>query len=181
MAGWGRWHRAVRRGALFCIGLSLLSGAISTSLNGQEPPKPDQNSSLPAASAPTHSQQPGAGAQVRTGSQFAAQSVASRLARLLGDHQFSEIEKLLDAPEDDASGGTGKLTPEQKQLYRGVLANRENRPQESIHLLEPLVAKLKSGQPTPDEKLLRKTLAEDYLRSGDLAKANQAYLEFEYR
>jgi hypothetical protein len=44
-----------------------------------------------------------------------------------------------------------------------------------------LVAKLKSGQPTPDEKLLRKTLAEDYLRAGDLAKANQAYLEFEYR
>ncbi len=117
---------------------------------------------------------------MRTGSEFGEQSLISRLARLLEDHQIPEIESLLDTP-DDGVPGSGKLTPEQKQLYRGVLANRENKQKESIALLEPLAAKLKSGAPTPDEKLLRKTLAEDYLRAGDLAKANQAWLEFEYR
>jgi hypothetical protein len=133
------------------------------------------------------SEQPGAGAQVRTGSQFGQggeRSFAARLGRLLADHQFLELENLLNASDDaarDGAGATGKVTPEQKQLFRGVLANRENKPQESIHLLQPLLDKLKPAAPTEEEKILRKTLAEDYLREGDLAKANQAYLELEFR
>jgi len=188
MIGRGGWHRAAWRGVFFCIQIALLAGPISVALFGQDAAKPDPNpptnpqttqdqQGKPASPEP---QQPGAGAQVRTGSQFGEQSLASRLARLLGDHQFPEIQSLLDAP-DDAAGGQGKLTQEQKQLFRGVLANRENKPEESIRLLEPMLDKLKSGDRTPEEKLLRKTLAEDYLRAGDLAKANQAYLEFEYR
>ena len=189
MVGWGGCSRAARRRAIFGICLSLLLGAVPAVLYALESPKPEQSAPATSQSAqspqatptPAQPQQPGADAQVRTGSQFGEQNFASRLARLLGDHQFPEIQSLIDAPEDGASGGPAKLTPEQKQLYRGVLANRENKPQESIRLLEPLVAKLKSGTSDPDEKLLRKTLAEDYLRAGDLAKANQAYLEFEYR
>jgi Aspartyl protease len=185
----GGCYRAALHGAIFGIGIAFLAGPASAPVCGQQAPKPEPNppaNAQPAQDqqakpAPTEPQLPGAGAQVRTGSQFGEQSFVSRLARLLGDHQFSEIQSLIDAPEDSASSGPAKLTLEQKQLYRGVLANRENKPQESIRLLEPLVAKLKSGTSDPDEKLLRKTLAEDYLRAGDLAKANQAYLEFEYR
>jgi Aspartyl protease len=124
---------------------------------------------------------------VRTGSQFGQEgekSFVGRLGRLLADHQFFEMESLLNTSDGAAVGEANepsKATPEQKQLFRGVLANRENKPQESVRLLEPLLEKLKTAAPTPEEKLLRKTLAEDYLREGDLAKANQAYLEFEYR
>jgi Aspartyl protease len=168
--------------------MASLMGIVSIAVYAQDAAKPEPNppvisqpaqdqQSKPASAEP---QQPGAGAQVRTGSQFSEQSLVSRLARLLGDHQYPEMQSLLDASED-ATGGPGKLTPEQKQLYRGVLANRENKPQESIQILEPMLAKLKSGGRSPDEKLLRKTLAEDYLRAGELAKANQAWLEFEYR
>jgi hypothetical protein len=181
--------------AISCTALLLVSLAISA--HAQEPVKPEQTpppspqpalnqQPAPQASQPPQPsqepQQPGAGAQVRTGSEFGLQSLANRLERLLADHQFTEIESLLDAPDDDtSSNGKPKVTPEQKQLFRGVLANRENKPQESIKLLEPLVNKLKSNDHPPEEKLLRKTLAEDYLRAGDWAKANQAYLDLEYR
>ena len=177
--------------------IAFLLGSLAISANAQEPAKPDPNppatpqpalnqQPAPQSTEAPPPQQPGAGAQVRTGSQFGLQSFASRLERLLADHQFVEMESLLDAPDaapDDAGGGNGtpKLAPEQKQLFRGVLANRENKPQESIKLLEPLVDKLKSTDHPPEEKLLRKTLAEDYLRAGDWAKANQAFLELEYR
>jgi hypothetical protein len=137
----------------------------------------------------------GKGAQVRTGSTLGDEvDLISRLENLLADHRVLEMEALLD--EDSASAAPnsshstevpptsaaphGKLAPEQKQLFRGVLANRENKPQESIALLAPLVAHLdsepaKSGSAAAEEKLLRKTLAEDYLRAGDWAKAAQAY------
>jgi aspartyl protease len=181
----------------FCMALALIG--VNSVVHAQEPAKPDASLPKPAQpaqnpqSTPTvpESEQPGAGAQVRTGSQFVQggdKSLASRLGRLLADHQFLEMENLLNASDgadaDEAArpaSGQGKMAQEQRQLFRGILANRENQPQESIRLLEPLLNKLKSAAPTPEEKMLRKTLAEDYLRKGDLAKANQAYLEFEYR
>jgi hypothetical protein len=197
MVCWGGGLRAWVRRAIFCSFLALTVFPLRSVCGAQESPKPDPN--VPPAAKPSQpaqnpqtsptvpeSEQPGAGATVRTGSQFGQggdRSFAARLGRLLADHQFLEMESLLHASDDAASSGNeaGKLPPEQKQLFRGVLANRENHPQESIRLLEPLLEKLKTAAPTPDEKLLRKTLAEDYLRAGDLPQANQAYLEFEYR
>lgn len=185
LASWCGWFRAGRRTVHSCLGAALLFTAIPDALHAQDATKPDpkppanaQPAQKPASPEP---QQPGAGAQVRTGSQFGERSQGNRLARLVDDHQYLELEKLLDTSEDAAIGGPAKLTAEQKQLYRGVLANRDNKPQESIRLLQPLLDKLKSADRTPEEKLLRKTLAEDYLRAGDLARANQAWLEFEYR
>jgi hypothetical protein len=60
-----------------------------------------------------------------------------------------------------------------------VLLNRANQPQESIKLLAPLVqsefGSLPADADVAEQKLLRKSLAEDYMRAGDLAKAAQAY------
>jgi hypothetical protein len=166
-----------------------------------------QQPAMPAEIAPQSpgtpqippSAQPGAGAQVRTGSQLGEsgdESFASVLERLLSDHQFEDMETLLAEPDTEDNPGApakpgqpSKLSPQDKQFFQGILANRENKPEESIRLLEPLVAALPSeaGDAAnaqtrlPQEKLLRKTLAEDYLRAGDWAKAAHAYQVYETR
>jgi hypothetical protein len=142
-------------------------------------------------------QAPGTSATVRTGSQLGQggdESFSSRLERLLTDHQFGDMETLLAEPDAEDSAATApkpgqpaRLTHQEKQFFQGILANRENKPEDSIRLLEPLVAALSSSsttspdpaQPKPEqEKLLRKTLAEDYLRAGDWSKAAAAYQAF---
>lgn len=94
----------------------------------------------------------------------------ARLEGLLADHQFLRIEAQLD-----------QMPPEQAQFYRGVLANRNNDSKQSIQLLEPLVDQVAASGDAAQEKLLRKALAEDYLRTGDMAKAAKAYSTFEVR
>jgi hypothetical protein len=121
---------------------------------------------------PPDAQRPGAGEQVHTGVSSGLDAEA-RLQNLLADHQFLRIEAQLD-----------QLPPDQAQFYRGILANRNNDLKTSIQLLEPLLVQfdqLAAGGNTAREKLLRKTLAEDYLRTGDLAKAAKAYQTLESR
>ena len=180
----------VRR-AISCFGLMSLLFFYVNSAHAQEAAKPEP----PPAATPAPSQQsspatpdqkpaPGTGTQVRTGSVVGNSSyedLIRRLSALLSDHQFLEMEKLLQDSDNAASDSPAKLTQQQSQLYRGILANRENKPQESIRLLEPLVEQLKPDVSAPEERMLRKALAEDYLRAGEMAKANQAWLEFEYR
>jgi len=143
--------------------------------------KPPSTSTAPTSQSPA--QQPGNGAQVRTGSTISGlDDLLGKLGNLLADHQILEVEKLVedsDAEPDDKK--RAKLSPQQSQLYRGVIANRENKPQESIQLLEPLVAQMQAPTQAPEEKLLRRTLAEDYLRAGDWKKAAQAYEDYETR
>jgi len=115
---------------------------------------------------------------VRTGSVVgngSYEDLIRRLSALLADHQFLEMERLLQDSDDATADGPAKLTQQQSQLYRGVLANRENKPQESIRLLEPLIEQLRPDISTPEEKTLRQALAEDYMRAGDWAKAAAAY------
>jgi hypothetical protein len=113
--------------------------------------------------APAGQQAPGAGAQVHTGTTSGIETSA-RLRNLLADHQFSLVESLLNAmPTDEA------------RFYRGILANRENDSQDSIELLSPLVDRVAAAGDRDKEKLLRKALAEDYLRLGDWAQAAKAY------
>jgi hypothetical protein len=132
--------------------------------------------------------QPPSGAQVRTGSVLgngSLQDLINRLGALLADHQVPEMERLLEASDSAGPNDPAKLPPTQAQLFRGILANRENKSQESIRLLEPLVRLVPSAQQltgqlpspanAPEEKLLRKALAEDYLRTGDWVKAVAAY------
>ena len=118
---------------------------------------------------PISRQQPGAGAQVHTGTSVGNDEDA-RAQGLLMDHQYFRMEQELD-----------KLTPEQAQLYRGILANRNNNLKQSIHLLEPLADQLVTSGDAVHEKLLRKALAEDYLRLGDWDKAAKAYQTFATR
>jgi predicted aspartyl protease len=91
----------------------------------------------------------------------------ARLEALLTDHQFLRIQDQV-----------AQMTPEQAQFYRGILANRDNDPKTSIQLLAPLVEKVAASGNIAQEKLIRKALAEDYLRTGDLAKAAAAYATF---
>ncbi len=126
-------------------------------------------SSLSAQQTSGPPQQPGAGAQVHTGTSSGLEGDA-RIQNLLTDHQYLRIESELN-----------QLPPEQAQLYRGILANRNNNPKESIHLLEPLVEKIAASGDAAHEKLARKALAEDYLRDGDLSKAAKEYQTLEGR
>jgi hypothetical protein len=109
------------------------------------------------------SQQPDQGEEVHTGVTSGLDADA-RLQNLLADHQFLRIESQLD-----------QLPPEEAQFYRGILANRNNDLKTSIQLLEPLADKVAASGDTAHEKLLRKALAEDYLRIGDWTKAAKAY------
>jgi hypothetical protein len=171
--------------------------AISQDMGPQIIQRPKPALPGPAMEAPSQQapgQTPGSSATVRTGSQLGDggdESFSSRLERLLADHQFADMESLLAEPDaDDVTapapkpGHPARLTHQDKQFFQGILANRENKPEESIRFLEPLVAASSSSTTAPDpahpqpaqqEKLLRKTLAEDYLRAGDWAKAAGAY------
>ena len=107
------------------------------------------------------------GAQVHTGVTSGLDTQA-RLQNLLADHQFLRIEAQLDQmPTDEA------------QFYRGILANRRNDLKKSVALLEPLVDKVAAAGVPGQEKLLRKALAEDYLRLGEWSKSAQAYQTLE--
>ena len=123
----------------------------------------------PQQPAPVPPPQPGLSEQVHTGTTSGLDADA-RLQNLLADHQFLRIESQLD-----------QLPPEQAQLYRGILANRSNDVKSSIQLLEPLVDQVSASGDKAKEKLVRKALAEDYLREGDWAKAAKAYQTFDLR
>ena len=128
-------------------------------------------SALPAQqTAPTpDNQQPGQGAQLHTGTSSGLDTDA-RLQNLLADHQFLVLKSQLD-----------KMPPEQAQFYRGILANRDNDLKTSIDLLEPLADAVTASGNAAQEKLLRKALAEDYLRLGDWSKAAKAYQTLDTR
>jgi len=125
--------------------------------------------SLPAQQQPDAQQPTGQSEQVHTGVTSGLDTEA-RLEALLTDHQFFRIEAQL-----------GEMKPEQAQFYRGILANRDNDPKASIELLAPLVDKISASGKPEQEKLLRKALAEDYLRLGDMARAAKAYQALEDR
>lgn len=136
--------------------LVLASLLVAAPAFGQQPPAPPNP--LPDRSV---QQEPGTGAQVHTGTSSGIEA-DTRLQNLLADHQFDLLTSELD-----------KLPKDQAQLYRGLLANRSNDLNQSIELLEPLADKL--GDNPGQEKLVRKALAEDYLRLGDWTRAAQAY------
>jgi hypothetical protein len=116
-----------------------------------------------AAQQPSSDIQQQPGAQVHTGINSGLDT-ETRLDNLLADHQFLRIEGQLD-----------QLPPRSAQFYRGILANRNNDLKKSIELLEPLVDEVAASGNIAHENIIRKALAEDYLREGDWAKAAAAY------
>src|SRR5579863_6890193 len=147
-------HRGTLRSAAW---IAILAAPALLSPQAPSPPQPP---------AP---QQPGTDAQVHTGTSSGLTG-DTRIQNLLADHQFFRVQSELD-----------ELPPEQAQLYRGILANRNNDPKQSIKLLEPLVDKMASSGDTVHEKLARKALAEDYLRDGNFSKAADEYKSLESR
>ncbi len=131
------------------------------------PRPPVQESAKPDAKQNDAQQQ--GGAQVHTGVTSGLDTEA-RLQNLLADHQFLRIEGLLD-----------EMPPDEAQFYKGILANRKNDLKASVALLEPLAEKIAATGAPGQEKLLRKALAEDYLRLGEWAKAAKAYRTLEMR
>jgi hypothetical protein len=128
-------------------------------------PKPAFTQPLTPQTTDLAAQQPQS-EQVHTGTTSGLDSEA-RLEALLNDHQFLRIEAQLD-----------QMPPEQAQFYRGILANRDNDPKASIQLLAPLIDSISASGNTAQEKLLRKALAEDYLRVGDMSNAAKAYAAY---
>ncbi|MGA3102019.1 MAG: hypothetical protein ABSD61_09185, partial [Terracidiphilus sp.] len=112
---------------------------------------------------------PGVGAQLHTGTGSGLDTDA-RLQNLLADHQYLRIQALLS-----------QLPPGQSQFYRGILANRSNQLDQSVQLLEPLIDQVSASGDAAREKLIRMTLAEDYLRLGDWTKAGHAYQTLDAR
>jgi len=134
----------------------------------EQPPQQETRQGAPASQGPgsepsSATQQLGADAQLHTGTTSGLDTDA-RLQNLLADHQYLRIQEQLD-----------QLSPAQAEFYRGILANRSNKLEQSVQLLEPLVDSVSASGDRVREKLLRMTLAEDYLRLGDWTKAAQAY------
>lgn len=147
---------------LFTVLLLVVAAkAIHAQQTAPQTPKPETTQ--------TETQEPGAGAQVHTGTSSGLDA-DTRLQNLLADHQFIRIEGELD-----------QLPARQAQFYRGILANRNNDLKRSIELLEPLVDEVAASGDTRQEKVLRRALAEDYLREGDWTKAATAYQTLETR
>ncbi|HEY1805321.1 MAG TPA: aspartyl protease family protein [Terracidiphilus sp.] len=133
-------------------------------MSGQDAPSSPATESAPTATLPqSTAPQPGLDAQLHTGTTSGLDSEA-RLQNLLADHEYRRVEAQLD-----------HMPPEQAQFYRGILTNRSNQLEQSVQLLEPLLDQVTASGDTAREKLLRMTLAEDYLRLGDWTKAAQAY------
>jgi len=137
-------------------GQGLAQGTVAQTTAAQQSAKPDTKDA---------SQQ--GGAQVHTGVSSGLDAEA-RLQNLLADHQFLRIEAQLD-----------QMAPDEAAFYRGILANRKNDLKTSVHLLEPLAEKIATTGAPGQEKLLRRALAEDYLRLGEWAKAALAYRALE--
>src|SRR5262252_5188539 len=105
-------RRAVQRFAFRIAAILLVAPVmlfISPSVSAQS-----EQTSQSAPQQPLPSQQPGAGAQVHTGSSSGF-NADMRVQNLLADHQFLRLQAELN-----------QLPPEQAQLYRGILANRNN-------------------------------------------------------
>lgn len=149
-----RGRKARASGLCLAVGLAALASVGPQALAQQNPPQ---------------QQEPGAGAQLRTGTKSGLDADA-RIQNLLADHQYFRVADELD-----------QLPPADAQLYRGILANRDNDPGKSAALLEPLVEQVVASGNVAHEKLLRKALAEDYLREGDWTKAAKAYEALEAR
>ncbi|MGH9607392.1 MAG: retropepsin-like aspartic protease [Terracidiphilus sp.] len=125
-----------------------------------QPPQTPAQAEQPKANPP---QEPGAGAQLRTGTSIGV-DLDTRLQDLLANHQFAGIQAEL-----------ANLPPREARFYRGILANHDNDSAASIELLEPLAAEVTAGGNFAQMVELRQSLAQDYLRLGDWAKAAGAY------
>jgi hypothetical protein len=159
-----RGRSANKQRSLIWRALPVIAFALASCLVfGQSvPQQPSQEPNQQPTEAPSQGQSE----KVHTGVTSGLDDEA-RLQNLLNDHQFLRIESQLD-----------QMPPEEQQYYKGILANRNNNPRASIELLAPLLEKVTAAANLPKEKAIRKALAEDYLRVGDMASAAKAYRDY---
>jgi predicted aspartyl protease len=91
---------------------------------------------------------------------------ASQLYSLFDHNQYLDLERRLP---------NAHLTNNDAAFFRGVLANRKNRIQESIQLLEPLAQALSSEPQSQQEMKTLQTLGDDFCKIFDYAKAEEAF------
>ena len=143
----------------FAISVALLALLTSRPALAQQSPDKNPQSVTASSQAPA--------TQLQTGTSVGV-DLDARLQNLLANHQFFAIESELN-----------RLPAPEAQFYRGILANRDNDPEASIKLLEPLAGQVTASGDIAHEKELRTALAQDYLRLGDWARAAQAYRTLE--
>ena len=131
---------AVPRMVMLALALAFAApfSSLVAQQNGVQPPQQQTQQNAPATpdseSEPSSTtQQPGAGAQLHTGTSSGLDTDA-RLQNLLVDHQYLRVQAQLD-----------RLPPDQARFYRGILANRSNQLEQSVQLLEPLVDQVAAG------------------------------------
>jgi hypothetical protein len=151
------------------LAISLCSLGAQQGPNQREPNAPAPTKPAAQGEPTAAVQEPGEGAQLKTGT-ASGLDIETRLENLLADHEYLRIQEQI-----------GELPPELAGIYRGVLANRSNKLEQSVELLEPLVDAVTASGNAAREKLVRMTLAEDYLRLGDWAKASTAYQTLDQR
>lgn len=95
-------------------------------------------------------------------------TTAADLNRMLRRRSYLELEKALASDV--------KLSPEERSLFKGVMANRRNRAADSIKLLQPLVATL-SASDKEDAVIALSTLADDYEKTFQYSAASDTYAE----
>ncbi len=164
-----RWSRWGERGSLL-----LLAALCATAARSQQntPAQP----TLPTQTGNPDAQEPGL--HVATGSVIGDEADQTQhMLNLIADLQFHHLEELLT----NARTGKIRMQATDRQFLKGILANRENRPEESIRALAPLIDSIAASGNVTEEKLARQALAEDYLRSGNLAEAASAYAALDKR
>ncbi len=97
----------------------------------------------------------------------AAQSTSSitTLDALISAKQYPELERALT---------NASLSPADTAYYNGVLANRLNRAQKSIELLQPVLPALESSNLSRAE-IASCSLADDFVKLSQYGKASQTY------
>jgi len=68
-----------------------------------------------------------------------------------------------------------RLSPDDRTLFSGILANRKNQIEDSTRLLEPLASRLAAKPSSWRERELLATLADDYSKTFHYAKSAQAF------
>ena len=99
--------------------------------------------------------------------QIAPKKQQPDLDQLVEQREYPELERVLPAASLDQLS---------RDYFEGVLANRRNELQGSIDLLQPLIPKLKAGNPHRAAVALR-SLADDYVKMFRYAEADRSYGE----
>lgn len=91
---------------------------------------------------------------------------------------FAQVQSLVETRQYlslESGIANTRLEVADAALFRGILANRRNRLRDSIDLLDPMAAKLAAAPASWREKELLATLADDYSKTFEYARAEATF------